>query len=614
VGEWFQSYAVGRSRRNISELMDIRPDYANLVEPDGVHRVGPDSVGVGSTILVKPGEKIPLDGVVVDGESSLNTIALTGESLPRRVKTGDAVISGCINADGLLTIRTTKRFAESTVSRILQLVEEASSRKSKSEHFIAKFARIYTPIVVGAAAVLAVVPPTVALLGGMEPAWGTWAYRALVFLVISCPCALVISIPLSFFAGIGGASRAGVLVKGSNYLEALADVDTVVFDKTGTLTKGTFEVTDIHPEEIAPDELLHMAAHVERFSTHPIAASLRTAYRHEADGCDVEDVKEVAGQGVCATVNGHRVAVGNAKLMEALGAKWHPCEKRGTIVHVAMDGVYIGHIVIADVIKEHAADAIAALHANGVKKTVMLTGDDRVVATDVARKLAIDDVHSELLPQDKVTKVEELLATKQGAKAKLAFVGDGINDAPVLARADVGIAMGAMGSDAAIEAADVVLMDDDPAKIATAMRLARKTMRIVYENIYGAIGIKVLVLLLGAIGLANMWAAIFADVGVMILAVLNAMRALWGAKGDPALRERKEQEMKKSYKIEVDCANCANKMEDAAKATPGVKDANVNFMMLKMKVEFEEGSDPKEVMPRVRAACKAVEDDCEVYL
>ena len=615
VGEWFQSYAVGRSRRDISDLMDIRPDYANVEQDGQLVRVDPDEVEVGTTIVVQPGEKVPIDGVITRGASMLDTVALTGESLPRSVKEGDGVLSGCINKTGLIHIRTTKEFDESTASKILELVEEASSRKSKAENFIARFARVYTPIVVGLAIALALVPPLVRMAAlDLDPIWGTWIYRALTFLVISCPCALVISIPLSFFAGIGDASRAGVLVKGSNYLEALADVDTVVFDKTGTLTKGTFEVTDIHPEEIAPDELLHMAAHVERFSTHPIAASLRTAYRHEADGCDVEDVKEVAGQGVCATVNGHRVAVGNAKLMEALGAKWHPCEKRGTIVHVAMDGAYIGHIVIADVIKEHAADAIAALHANGVKKTVMLTGDDRVVATDVARKLAIDDVHSELLPQDKVTKVEELLATKQGAKAKLAFVGDGINDAPVLARADVGIAMGAMGSDAAIEAADVVLMDDDPAKIATAMRLARKTMRIVYENIYGAIGIKVLVLLLGAIGLANMWAAIFADVGVMILAVLNAMRALWGAKGDPALRERKEQEMKKSYKIEVDCANCANKMEDAAKATPGVKDANVNFMMLKMKVEFEEGSDPKEVMPRVRAACKAVEDDCEVYL
>ena len=615
VGEWFQSYAVGRSRRDISGLMDIRPDYANIMQDGKLTRVDPDEVEIGTEIVVQPGEKVPIDGVVMRGSSMLDTVALTGESLPRSVREGDSVLSGCINKTGLLSIRTTKEFGESTASRILELVEDASSRKSKAENFIARFARVYTPIVVGLAIALAFLPPLVRMAAlGMEPAWGMWVYRALTFLVISCPCALVISIPLSFFAGIGGASRAGVLVKGSNYLEALAQVDTVVFDKTGTLTKGTFEVTDIHPETIAPDELLHMAAHVERFSTHPIAASLRTAYRHESDGCKVENVEEIAGKGVRASVNGHEVYVGNAKLMEAIGAKWHPCEKHGTIVHVAMDGEYIGHIVIADVVKEHAADAIAALHAGGVKKTVMLTGDDRVVASDVARELSLDEVHSELLPQDKVEKVEELLAEKQGGNGKLAFVGDGINDAPVLARADVGIAMGAMGSDAAIEAADIVLMDDNPAKVSTAMGIARKTMRIVHENIYGAIGVKVLVLVLGAIGLANMWAAIFADVGVMVFAVLNAMRAMLGAKGaGTAQAERKEQEMKKSYKIDVDCANCANLMEEAAKKTAGVKDANVNFMLLKMKVEFEEGSDPKEVMPRVRAACKAVEDDCEVF-
>lgn len=643
VGEWFQSYAVGRSRRNISELMDIRPDYANLVEPDGVHRVGPDSVGVGSTILVKPGEKIPLDGVVVDGESSLNTIALTGESLPRRVKTGDAVISGCINADGLLTIRTTKRFAESTVSRILQLVEEASSRKSKSEHFIAKFARIYTPIVVGAAAVLAVVPPTVALLGGMEPAWGTWAYRALVFLVISCPCALVISIPLSFFAGIGGASRAGVLIKGSNYMETLASVDTVVFDKTGTLTKGVFEVTAIHPETIEPEELLHLASHVERYSTHPIAVSLRAAYAHEADDCRVEAVEEVAGHGVRATVNGHSICVGNAKMMESIGAAWHPCERKGTIIHVSIDGVYAGHIVISDVIKANAAAAIAALHKNGIRRTVMLTGDAKSVADQVAAELSLDEAYSELLPQDKVAKVEALLRQEQGGK--LAFVGDGINDAPVLSRADVGIAMGAMGSDAAIEAADVVLMDDDPLKIAVAQRIARKTMRIVRENIVFSIAVKAVVLVLGAVGLANMWAAIFADVGVMVLAVLNAMRALFASGQLPetpvaaAVREAvlpsgaavetipvpqavAESEPVKeagsvphhSYRIEVDCANCANLMEQAANKVPGIRHAAINFMMQEMKVEFEPDADPKEVMPRVRTACKKVEDDCEIYI
>ena len=533
VGEWFESYAVGKSRRDITSLMDIRPDYANIEQDGTLTRVDPDDVEIGTTIVVQPGEKIPLDGVVLEGMSMLDTVALTGESVPRSCKAGDNVLSGCINKSGLLKIRTTKAFGESTASKILELVEEASSRKSHAENFIARFARVYTPIVVGLAVALALIPPIVRIAAlGIEPLWGTWIYRALTFLVISCPCALVISIPLSFFAGLGGASRAGVLVKGSNYLEALAQVETVVFDKTGTLTKGTFEVTDIHPEIIEPQELLHMAAHVERFSTHPIATSLRMAYRHEADDCTVENVEEIAGKGVRATVNGHEVCVGNAKLMDAIGAKWHPCEKHGTIVHVAMDGDYIGHIVIADVVKAHSAEAVAALHENGVSKTVMLTGDDHVVATDVARQLAIDEVHSELLPQDKVTNVERLLDEKQGKKnaGKLAFVGDGINDAPVLARADVGIAMGAMGSDAAIEAADVVLMDDDPAKLPLAMRIARKTMRIVHENIVGAIGVKVLVLMLGAVGIANMWAAIFADVGVMVLAVLNAMRAMWNAK------------------------------------------------------------------------------------
>ena len=616
VGEWFQSYAVGRSRRDISSLMDIRPDYANVEQDGQLVRVDPDEVAVGTIITVQPGEKIPIDGLIVDGASTLDTVALTGESVPRDAKAGDSVLSGCVNLTGLLHIRTTKEFDESTASKILELVEDAGARKSRAEAFITRFARVYTPIVVGLAVALALLPPLVRMaLLGMEPLWSMWIYRALTFLVISCPCALVISIPLSFFAGLGGASRAGVLVKGSNYLEALASVDTVVFDKTGTLTKGVFEVTDIHPEVIEPQELLHMAAHVERYSTHPIAVSLKAAYRHEADGCTVEDIEELAGKGVRARVNGHLVHVGNAKLMEDIQAKWHPCEKQGTIIHVAMDGTYIGHIVISDVVKEHSADAIAALHAGGVKRTVMLTGDDRVVATNVARQLGIDDVQSELLPQDKVAKVEELLAAQQGTHRKLAFVGDGINDAPVLARADVGIAMGAMGSDAAIEAADVVLMDDDPAKLATAMRLAKRTMRIVHQNIVGSIGVKVLVLILGALGLANMWAAIFADVGVMVLAVLNAMRAMFGAKGDGSeAAERKEQDMKKSYKIDVDCANCASKMEEAAKKTTGVKDATVNFMALKMKVEFEDGSDPKEVMPRVRAACKAVEDDCEVYL
>ena len=526
VGEWFQSYAIGKSRRDITELMDIRPDYANVAGENGaLRRVDPDEVAIGTVITVQPGEKIPIDGVVVSGASALNTVALTGESLPRDVAAGDEVLSGCINVSGLLRIRTTKEFDESTASKILELVEDASSRKSRAEQFITRFARVYTPAVVGAAALLAVLPPLVSLLAlGTAPAWGTWLYRALTFLVVSCPCALVISIPLSFFAGIGGASRAGVLVKGSNFLEALADIDTVVFDKTGTLTKGVFEVTAVHPETIPEKELLHLAAHVERFSTHPIAASLRSAYPGEADGCTVEDVEEIAGQGVRARVNGHTVCVGNAKLMDGLGAAWHPCEKTGTIVHVAMDGVYMGHIVVSDVVKPHAAAAIEALHAQGIHHTQMLTGDNRATAQEIAQELGIDAYECELLPADKVERLEALLKEQRGG---VAFVGDGINDAPVLARADVGIAMGAMGSDAAIEAADIVLMDDDPLKISVARRIARKTMRIVRENIVFSIGVKILVLFLCAVGLANMWAAIFADVGVMVLAVLNAMRALF---------------------------------------------------------------------------------------
>lgn len=526
VGEWFQSYAIGKSRRDITELMDIRPDYANVAGENGaLHRVDPDEVAVGTVITVQPGEKIPIDGVVVSGASALNTVALTGESLPRDVAPGDEVLSGCVNLSGVLHVRTTKEFDESTASKILELVEDASSRKSRAEQFITRFARVYTPAVVGAAALLAVLPPLVSLLAlGTAPAWGTWLYRALTFLVVSCPCALVISIPLSFFAGIGGASRAGVLVKGSNFLEALADIDTVVFDKTGTLTKGVFEVTAVHPETIPEKELLHLAAHVERFSTHPIAASLCSAYPGEADGCTVEDVEEIAGQGVRARVNGHTVCVGNAKLMDGLGAAWHPCEKTGTIVHVAMDGVYMGHIVVSDVVKPHAAAAIEALHAQGIHHTQMLTGDNRATAQEIAQELGIDAYECELLPADKVERLEALLKEQRGG---VAFVGDGINDAPVLARADVGIAMGAMGSDAAIEAADIVLMDDDPLKISVARRIARKTMRIVRENIVFSIGVKILVLFLCAVGLANMWAAIFADVGVMVLAVLNAMRALF---------------------------------------------------------------------------------------
>ena len=530
VGEWFQAYAVGRSRRDISALMDIRPDYANIEQEDGtLTQVEPDEVEVGSVIVVKPGEKIPLDGVVVEGTSSLNTVALTGEALPRDAKEGDAVLSGCVNVNGLLKIRTTKEFDESTASKILEMVEDASSRKSKSENFIARFARVYTPIVVYAALALAILPPLVRVLGmGIAPEWGTWIYRALTFLVISCPCALVVSIPLSFFAGIGGASRQGVLVKGSNYLEALSEVKTVVFDKTGTLTKGIFEVSAIHTDKLNENQLLHLAAHVERYSNHPIAESLRNAFGYEADGCSVERVEEIAGHGVRAQVNGRTVCVGNAKMMESIGAQWHECDAVGTIIHVAVDGEYAGHIIIDDVVKENAAAAIQALKKDGIKQTVMLTGDSARIADKVAASLQLDTVYSQLLPQDKVAKVEELL--QQPVTGKLAFVGDGINDAPVLSRADVGIAMGAMGSDAAIEAADIVLMDDDPLKISIARRIARKTLRIVKQNIYFSIGIKVFVLLLGALGFANMWAAIFADVGVMVLAVLNAVRAMFAPK------------------------------------------------------------------------------------
>lgn len=529
IGEWFQSYAVGRSRRDISVLMDIRPDYANLQRENGeLEKVDPDEVEIGSVIVVKPGEKIPLDGVVVEGTSTLNTVALTGEAMPRDIQTGDEVLSGCININGLLKIRTTKEFDESTASKILEMVEDASSRKSKSENFIAKFARVYTPIVVYAAIALAVLPPlTRMLFMGMPADWGTWIYRALIFLVISCPCALVVSIPLSFFAGIGGASRQGVLVKGANYLETLAEVDTVVFDKTGTLTKGVFQVSAIHTDVLDEKQLLHLAAHVERFSTHPIAESLRAAFGHEADGCNVEQVEEISGQGIRALVNGQIIHVGNDKLMDAIGVKWHECEHDtpGTMIHVAVAGEYAGHIIIADVVKEHAKDAIVALKENGIRQTVMLTGDSMKVADNVAADLQLDTVYSQLLPQDKVRKVEELLAGRNSGK--LAFVGDGINDAPVLSRADVGIAMGAMGSDAAIEAADIVLMDDDPLKISVAQRVARKTLRIVKQNIYFSIGVKVLVMILGALGFANMWAAIFADVGVMVLAVLNAVRAMF---------------------------------------------------------------------------------------
>ncbi len=527
VGELFQSYAVGKSRRNISELMDIRPDYANI-EKDGVlEKVDPDEVEVGTVIVVQPGEKVPIDGIVMEGASSLNTSALTGESLPRDVKAGDEIISGCINMTGLLKIRTTKEFGESTVSKILDLVENASSRKSKSEDFISKFARVYTPAVCGAALLLAIVPPLVRMFAmSAAPEWDVWIYRALTFLVISCPCALVISIPLSFFAGIGGASREGVLVKGSNYLETLSQTKIVVFDKTGTLTQGVFEVNAVHHSDMDKAKLIEYAALAESFSTHPISRSLRKAYGKKLDNTRVTDVQEISGNGVIAKVDGREVAAGNEKLMKRLGVDFIPCHSVGTIIHMAVDGQYAGHIVISDVVKPHAAEAIRELKKAGIEKTVMLTGDAKKVAEDVAHRLGVDEVRSELLPADKVEKVEELLKNKP-EKAKLAFVGDGINDAPVLRRADIGIAMGAMGSDAAIEAADVVLMDDDPLKISKAIKISRKCLGIVYQNIVFAIGIKLLCLLLGAVGLANMWLAIFADVGVMILAVLNAIRALF---------------------------------------------------------------------------------------
>ena len=527
IGEWFQSYAVGKSRRNISVLMDIRPDYANIEQDGKLEQVDPDEVEIGSVIVVQPGEKVPIDGIVMEGSSTLNTSALTGESLPRDAKEGDEIISGCINMTGVLKIRTTKEFGESTVSKILDLVENASSRKSRSEEFITKFARIYTPAVVYSAIALAVLPPLVRMLGmGVSADWGTWIYRALTFLVISCPCALVISIPLSFFAGIGGASNAGVLVKGSNYLETLSRTKYVVFDKTGTLTQGVFEVNEVHHNEMDREKLLEYAALAESASSHPISRSLQRAYGKEIDRSRVTDIREISGNGVTAMVDGIQVAAGNSKLMDKLGVKWIDCHQAGTIIHMAMDGRYAGHIVISDIEKPHAKEAVRALRSAGVEKTVMLTGDSWKVAEHVAADLGIDEVHAELLPADKVERVEELIE-KRPEKGKLAFVGDGINDAPVLSRADIGIAMGAMGSDAAIEAADIVLMDDDPLKIAKAIRISRKCLRIVYENIWFAIGIKLICLVLGAAGIANMWLAIFADVGVMIIAVLNAIRALF---------------------------------------------------------------------------------------
>lgn len=526
IGELFQSYAVGKSRRNISALMDIRPDYAN-VECDGkLEKRDPDEVGIGSIIVVQPGEKVPLDGIVVEGSSSLNTSALTGESLPRDVRQGEEVISGCINMTGVLKVRTTKQFEESTVSKILELVENSGSRKSKSEHFISKFAKVYTPAVCYGALALALLPPVIEMVFlGQAAQWGAWIYRALTFLVISCPCALVISIPLSFFAGIGGASKAGVLIKGSNYMETLSQTKYVMFDKTGTLTKGAFEVSAVHHNELEEEKLLEYAALAECASSHPISKSLQKAYGKEIDRNRVSDIREISGHGITAVVDGHEVAAGNDKLMKKLGLKYHECHTAGTIIHMAIDKKYAGHIVISDVVKEHSKEAVAELKKAGIKKTVMLTGDSRKAAEQTAKTLGIDQVYSELLPGDKVQKVEELLLEKEG-KEKLVFVGDGINDAPVLTRADIGIAMGAMGSDAAIEAADVVLMDDDPLKISKAIKISQKCLRIVYQNIIFALAIKFACLGLGALGIANMWFAIFADVGVMIIAVLNAVRAL----------------------------------------------------------------------------------------
>ena len=526
IGELFQSYAVGKSRRNISELMDIRPDYANIEVDGKLEQVDPDEVEIGTVIVVQPGEKVPIDGVIVEGTSTLNTSALTGESLPRDAKTGDEVISGCINMTGVLKIRTNKEFGESTVSKILELVENSSSRKSKSENFISKFAKYYTPAVCYGALALALIPPIVLMIMGKPAMWGDWIYRALTFLVISCPCALVISIPLSFFAGIGGASNQGVLVKGSNYLETLAQTKYVVFDKTGTMTQGVFEVSGVHHTEMSEEKLLEYAALAECSSSHPISKSLQKAYGKEIDRNRVTDIEEISGNGVVAKVDGVSVAAGNAKLMDRLGIPYQECHHVGTVVHMAVDGKYAGHILISDILKPHAKEAISELKKAGITKTVMLTGDSKRVADQVAKELGIQEVYSELLPADKVSKVEELLH-KKSEKDKLAFVGDGINDAPVLSRADVGIAMGALGSDAAIEAADIVLMDDDPLKISKAIKIARKCIRIVYENIYFAIGIKVLCLILGALGIANMWMAIFADVGVMIIAVLNAIRTLF---------------------------------------------------------------------------------------
>ena len=526
IGEFFQSYAVGKSRRNITELMDIRPDYANIERDGHLEQVDPDEVEIGTVIVVQPGEKVPIDGVILEGSSTLNTSALTGESLPRECREGDEIISGCINLNGVLKIQTTREFGESTVSKILELVENASSRKSNSEEFISRFARVYTPAVVYSALALAVLPPFVRLLLGMPAEWNIWVYRALTFLVISCPCALVISIPLSFFAGIGGASREGILIKGSNYLETLSRVKTVVFDKTGTLTQGVFQVSGIHHSPMEDEQLLEYAALVECASSHPISRSLQQAHGREIDRDRVSDVREISGEGIIGTVDGHSVAAGNAKLMKRLGLSYQDCRSVGTIVHMAVDGEYVGHIVISDIEKPNAAETVKALHSTGIEKTVMLTGDAEKVAAHVAANLGIDEYHAELLPGDKVELIEKLLEQRPSGQGKLAFVGDGINDAPVLSLADIGIAMGALGSDAAIEAADIVLMDDDPLKIVKGIRISRKCIRIVYENIVFALAVKFGCLILGALGLANMWAAIFADVGVMVIAVLNAIRAL----------------------------------------------------------------------------------------
>ena len=636
IGELFQSIAVGRSRKSISALMDIRPDYAVVVRDGKEETVSPEEVELGETIVIKPGEKIPLDGEIIDGSTSVNTAALTGESLPADKTVGDRVTSGTINLSGVIRVKTQSRFEESTVAKILELVENSSEKKARAENFITRFSSWYTPCVVIGAVVLAVLPPLVTMLMGTQSTWSLWSIwieRALTFLVVSCPCALVVSVPRSFFGGIGGASREGILIKGANYMETLSKIDTVVFDKTGTLTKGTFAVNAIHPNNITEAHLLDVAAAAESYSTHPVGESIVAAHKGHIDKSRIGKITEHAGMGLEAVIDGKTYFVGNGKLMDMAGAEWHDCHMAGTVIHISEGSQYLGHIVINDELKPDSASAIAKLKELGIKNTVMLTGDNERVALAVGEQLGLSAVHAKLLPSQKVERVEELL----GEGNKVAFVGDGINDAPVLTRADVGIAMGAMGSDAAIESADIVLMDDKISKLTTAIKIARKTMRIVNENIWIALAVKVIILVLSAFGIADMWIAVFGDVGVLILAVLNAMRALFAGGRAPVIPAAKnegktaaesladdkaagavsspqETSAVHSYKIDVDCANCANLMEGAAKKTAGVRNAVVNFMMQEMKVEFRDGADPQQVMQQVRTNCKKVEDDCEIYL